>query len=151
MGDRNQVQISGGCNEAADCRRRTCGGSGQFHIPDVRPIPRGGKKNHESLVYYVPALNIKSWEALKFDTEGLPEDWSLVIWNIKQFDRYNALFGIKAGDRLLKYIVDWLKKQTDPTYIYPDAGVWLGILLPNSEIPCICAVKSNFFQSNCRI
>ena len=83
-----------------------------------------GRKNHKSLVYYVPALNIKSWEALKFDTEGLPEDWSLVIWNIKQFDRYNALFGIKAGDRLLKYIVDWLKKQTDPTYIYrmPGAG-----------------------------
>ena len=94
-----------------------------------------GRKNHESLVYYVPALNIKSWEALKFDTEGLPEDWSLVIWNIKQFDRYNALFGIKAGDRLLKYIVDWLKKQTDPTYIYRMPGVWLGILLPNSEIP----------------
>ena len=104
------------------------------------------KGDPESLEYYDPILEIKGWDALKYELEGIRDDHSLVIWNIKKFRRFNLLFGQRAGTHLLKEIVLWLKKYVSPTDIYRMPQARLGIIVADEKLPEHLQMKEYFLE-----
>ena len=50
----------------------------------------GQEREPDSCVYYDPILNIKSFDALKFDAAGQEENCVLIIWSVKKISLYNT-------------------------------------------------------------
>lgn len=106
----------------------------------------GQEREPDSCVYYDPILNIKSFDALKFDAAGQEENCVLIIWSVKKISLYNTLFGWEAGNRLLKDMVDWLKEEVDPRTLYRLPEARIGILMKQREVPGFLKCKERFLS-----
>lgn len=76
-------------------------------------------------------------QAEAFMKENPEETYYIICSDIKQFKAFNEIFGVEAGDKLLKHIADELRRNDDEKRVYGRVG---------DDSFAMCIPKKNFSE-----
>lgn len=79
-------------------------------------------------IFHDPLSQQPNYFQLQEDIKNNEEDYSLLIFNIKEFSKINLLFGHGIGDKLIIEVIDYLKNKEEIINLYRIYGDEFAIL-----------------------
>lgn len=102
-------------------------------------------------IYLDPLSNQANYFQLKHDIPKHDSNYSLFMFNMKEFSKINLLYGHEAGDKIIKRIMEIVLRLDDITQVYRIYGDEFAILFPTKKRENIVRrLKSNLEEHEFR-